>query len=247
MTVYLVTGLAFLVELLLLLGAGRLWGEYPGIWPCTAGAMVGALHTTLCMLPGFRFLGSVFWRIVFACLTGLAAYGWKLGQILRFVLLLLGVSLLAEAVGKDDLPAAALAAAGLWLLCTSAGSGRVYIPLELYREGTHLTLTALRDTGNTLRDPVTGEQVLVLSPEAAFALTGLTAQQLRTPLDTLQRQPIPGLKLIPYRAVGSSGFLLGLRFPDARVGGRRRNIVAAFAPEGPGGGDGYQALAGGFL
>lgn len=246
MTVYLAAGITFAVELLLLLGAGRLWGVFPGIWSCIGGAMLGAVHTAVCLLPGFRFLGSILWRIVFACLTGLVAYGWKGKQILRFLLLLLGISLLAEAMGENDLPAAALAAGGLWLLCSAAGSGG-YIPLELYREGKHLSLTALRDTGNSLRDPVTGEQVLVLSPEAAFALTGLTVQQLRDPLDTLQGHPIPGLKLIPYRAVGSSGFLLGLRFPDAKVGGRRRSIVAAFAPEGPGRGQAYQALAGGFL
>ena len=247
MTVYLVAGLAFLVELLLLQGAGRLWETFPNPWRCAAGATIGALYSVFCLIPDFRFLSSFLWRMVFAVITGLAAYGGNLRQSMRFALLFLGVSLLAEAADSENLPAAGLAAAGLWMLCGSARYGSVFIPLELCREGKHLNLTALRDTGNTLRDPVTGEQVLVLSPEAAFTLTGLTAQQLRSPLDTLQSRPIPGLKLIPYRAVGSSGFLLGLRFPDARIGGRRRSIVAAFAPEGLGRGEAYQALAGGFL
>lgn len=247
MTVCLVAGFAFLVEFVLLLGAGRLWGCFPELWRCIAGAMVGMVYTAACMIPGFRFLGSFLWRMVFAVLAGMTAYSGNLRQSVRFALLLLGVSLLAEAVEVENLPAAGLAAAGLWMLCGAARQGRTFIPLELSREGKQLNLTALRDTGNTLRDPVTGEQVLVLSPEAAFLLTGLTARQLRSPLDTLQRRPIPGLKLIPYRAVGSSGFLLGLRFPDAKIGGRRRSVVAAFAPEGPGRGDGYQALAGGYL
>lgn len=247
MTVYLVAGIAFAVELLLLLGAGRLWEGDSSPWRCAAGAGLGALHGAVCMLTGFLFLGSIFWRIVFAFLTGWIAYGWKPGKILQFCVLLLGVSLLAEATGRDNLPAAALAALGLWLLCQWPSSEGGLIPLELCREGKQLRLTALQDTGNTLRDPITGEQVLVLSPEAAFSLTGLTVQQLRAPLDTLQRQPISGLKLIPYRTVGDSGFLLGLRFPDARVGGRRCSIVAAFAPEGPGRGEAYQALAGGYV
>ena len=246
MTVYLVAGLAFLVEWMLLLGAGRMWGDSPGILRCVAGALIGAVHTAACLLPGFRFLGSLFWRTVFAILAGWTAYGWKGGLVLRFALLRLGVSFLSEAVCKDHMAAAALAGAGLWFLCATATEGGC-IPLELCREGKTLRLTALRDTGNTLRDPVTGEQVLVLSPEASCTLTGLTVQQLRSPLDTLKEHPIPGLRLIPYRAVGSSGFLLGLRFPDARVDGKRRNVVAAFAPEGPGRGEGYQALAGGFL
>jgi len=247
MTVYLVAGLAFLVEFILLLGAGHIWGSFPNLWRCATGAMIGAVYTLACLIPDFAFLNSVLWRILFTVLTGLAAYDGDPVQSIRFSLLYLAVSLLAQAAEGENLPAAGLAAAGLWMLCGSARYGRILVPLELRRGGKQLKLTALRDTGNTLRDPVTGEQVLVLSPEAAFTLTGLTVQQLRSPLDTLQRHPIPGLKLIPYRAVGSSGFLLGLRFPDARIGGRRRSIVAAFAPEGLGRGEAYQALAGGFL
>lgn len=247
MTVYLVSGLAFLVEYLLLLGTERCWGSMQDVGFCAAGALLGGLHTGLCLISGFRFLGSVFWRLVFSFLSGMIAYRGQWGKSLRFVLVLFGAGVLAEAVGKENLPAAGLAAMGLWLGCGGPASGNDYIPLELCREGKRLTMTALRDTGNMLRDPLTGEQVLVLSPEAAFALTGLTAQQLRSPLDTLAHRPIPGLKLIPYRAVGSSGFLLGLRFADAKIGGRRRSVVAAFAPEGLGRGDGYQALAGGRL
>ena len=247
MTVYLVAGFAFVVKLMLLLGAGRLWGIFPDIWRCIAGAVISALHTAACMLPGFRFLSGVIWRIVFFGLMGLAAYDWKPDKILRLVLVLLGVGTLAEAIAKDNLPAAALSVAGLWILCGPVLTGSVYIPLELCREGKRLNLTALRDTGNTLRDPVTGEQVLVLSQEVACALTGLTANQLRTPLDTMQQHPIPGLKLIPYRAVGSSGFLLGMRFQNAKIAGRQRSIVAAFAPETLGREAAYQALAGGYL
>lgn len=247
MTVCLVAGLTFLVELMLLLGAGRLWGVVPKLRRCAAGAAIGAVYTVACLVPDLAFLNSFLWRMVFAVLIGLATYGGNLVQSLRFALLYLGVSLLAQSADRENLPAAVLAAAGLWMLCRSALQDRSLIPLELSREGIRVNLTALRDTGNSLRDPVTGEQVLVLSPEAAFTLTGLTVQQLRSPLDTLQHRPIPGLKLIPYRAVGSSGFLLGLRFPDAKIGGRRRSVVAAFAPEGLGRGDAFQALAGGFL
>ena len=239
MTVCLVAGLTFLVELMLLLGAGRLWGVVPKLRRCAAGAAIGAVYTVACLVPDLAFLNSFLWRMVFAVLIGLATYGGNLVQSLRFALLYLGVSLLAQSADRENLPAAVLAAAGLWMLCRSALQDRSLIPLELSREGIRVNLTALRDTGNSLRDPVTGEQVLVLSPEAAFTLTGLTVQ--------LQHRPIPGLKLIPYRAVGSSGFLLGLRFPDAKIGGRRRSVVAAFAPEGLGRGDAFQALAGGFL
>ena len=44
--------------------------------------------------------------------------------------------------------------------------------------GSRVSIVALRDSGNTLRDPVSGEQVLVVSGEVAEKLTGLTQEQL---------------------------------------------------------------------
>lgn len=248
MTVYLVSGFAFMVELMLLLGAGRLWGVFPGIWRCIAGAMIGALYTAACMLPGFRFLSGVIWRIVFFGLMGLAAYNWKPDKILRLVLVLLGVGTLAEAIAKDNLPAAALSVAGLWILCGPVLTGSVYIPLELCREGKRLNLTALRDTGNTLRDPVTAEPVLVISREAAGALTGLTAEELKNPMQTMLQHPLPGLRLIPYHTVGQpAGMLLAMRFADVKIGPRRQSAIVAFDTGGLGRGEVHQALTGGSI
>ena len=44
-----------------------------------------------------------------------------------------------------------------------------------------------------------------------------------------------------------SGMLLALRFRDVRIGSQVRSAVVAFAPEGLGSGDRYQALTGGVL
>ena len=107
-----------------------------------------------------------------------------------------------------------------------------------------MELIALRDTGNTLRDPVTGERVLVLSAEVAWDLLGLTRQQLEAPLETLGQ--VPGLRLIPYRAVGrESGMLLGKVLDDVTIGTWRGKALAAFDPGGLGGQTMYQALTGG--
>ena len=58
MTVYLdlVMVLNFLVDFLLLLGTNRLSGFPPGIWRCGAGALVGAVYSGACLLPGFRLI-----------------------------------------------------------------------------------------------------------------------------------------------------------------------------------------------
>ena len=120
------------------------------------------------------------------------------------------------------------------------------MPLRISYEGRDASLIALKDTGNTLRDPVTGEQVLIISPEVASRLTGLTEAQLRHPLETLAVSPMTGLRLIPYRSVGNAGgFLLAKRFADVTIGEKKQSALVAFASEGLGVGEIYQALTGG--
>ena len=83
-----------------------------------------------------------------------------------------------------------------------------------------------------------------LSPEAE-KLTGLTAHQLENPLETLQQQPLEGLRLIPYHAVGKEGgLLLGMRIREVTVDGKTAPAVVAFAPNRLGDTN-YAALVGG--
>ena len=126
--------------------------------------------------------------------------------------------------------------------------GREYVPVELTYGVKTVSIIALRDSGNTLRDPISGEQVLVVSGEVAEKLTGLTQEQLSAPLKTLMCRPVPGLRLIPYRAVGQAGdMLLAMRFDGVKIGHRTQSAVVAFAAEGLGRGDVYQALTGGVI
>ena len=80
------------------------------------------------------------------------------------------------------------------------------------------------------------------------ACPALTAAELRAPLETLGRGKTPGLRLVPYRAVGQpAGMLLAMRFGDVKLGKRQGPALVAFAPDRIGGSDGYQALTGGVL
>lgn len=256
MTLYLdlVMVLNFLVDFLLLLATNRLSGFPAEGKRCAAAAVLGSVYGGACLLPDFRFLGSLLWRGIFLGLMALIAFGMNRSALKRmgvFLLLSMALGGLAVSFGRGSWPPLLLSAGGLWLLCRTAFGdtvgGREYVPLELTHGDSSMTLTALRDSGNTLRDPVTGEQVLVLSAEAARQLTGLTPEQLRHPLETLAQRPVPGLRLIPYKTVGASGFLLGLRLESAKIGTRRQSVVAAFAPEGLGRGGMVHALAGGAL
>lgn len=257
MAVYLdaVMVLNFLVDFLLLLGTNRLSGFPQGTSRCAFGALLGSIYSGACLLPGFRFLGSLLWRSVSLGLIGTAAFGWGRGAGKRtavFVLLSMTLGGMVVSLGRNDFGALTLAALlcfGLCRFCFGSTVGsREYVPLTLSYGDRAASILALRDSGNTLRDPITGEQVLVVSGEVGQRLTGLTQAQLLHPLETLAQRPIPGLRLIPYRAVGQSGgFLLGLRLEQVKVGHQTTSAVVAFAAEDFGRGEVYQALTGGAL
>lgn len=247
--------LNFLVDYLLLLGTNRLAG-FPGAYRRTAlAAGLGALYSGCCLMPGFRFLGSLFWRSVCLMLMAGIAFGWNRSAVRRcgvFLLLSLAMGGLAMSVNRTDLPGLFFCAAGIWVLCRMAFGGqngcREYVPLEIRYGGRCVRLLALRDTGNTLRDPVTARQVLVISREAACRLTGLGEDQLKNPMQTLLQHPLPGLRLIPYRTVGQSGgFLLAMTFEDVTIGTRKQRATVAFDTGSLGRGEVFQALTGGLI
>lgn len=251
----LVVLLNFLVDFLLLLGTNRLSGFPLSVRRAAAAAALGGLYSGVCMLPGFRFLGGILWRMVSLAGMAVIAFGCNRSALKRggvFVLLSMALGGIAVSFGRGNFLTLVLAAGGVWLLCRIAfgGSvgGRQYVPVEITYGGNSVSLTALRDSGNTLRDPITGEQVLVISGDAAQRLTGLSENQLRTPLETLALRPVPGLRLIPFQAVGQAGgMLLAMRFENVKIGSRTQSTIVAFAAEGLGSGEMYQALAGGAL
>ncbi len=257
MLVYLdlVVLLNFLVDFLLLLGTNRLAGFPSEGKRLLSAAALGGIYSAGCMLPGFRFLGNVLWRLV--SLAGIAgiAFGWNRSTLKRcgvFVLLSMALGGIALGIGRANIPSLLLAAAGVWVLCRIAFGGSIgqssYIPVEITYGKTSVNLIALQDSGNTLRDPITGERVIVVSADVAEKLTGFTKSQLRIPLETITRYPAAGLRLIPYRAVGQAGgMLLGMRFDNVKIGARRQSAVVAFAAEGLGNEEMYQGLTGGVL
>ncbi len=238
------------VNLLLLLSADRLSGHITNYIRTASAATLGGIYAGACLLPEFYFLGNFCWRIVSFGLIALVAYGisvsaFRKGLVFAFLSLALGGAM--ESIGKED-GMGVVAVAVILLILTYFGfrgrmDGTSYVPIELNYMGKLLRLTALQDTGNTLRDPITGRAVLVVSADTAHQLTGLTKDQLRNPVETMGA--IPGLQLIPYSSVGSRGFLLALRLQNVRIGKWQGSSLVAFAPEGLGSDGKYQALTGG--
>ena len=249
----LVAFLNFLVDFLLILGTNRLAG-FPPCWGRSAAAAVmGGVYGGMCLVPGFMFLGNLLWRAISLILISVIAFGWNRSALQRggiFVLLSMSLGGIAVGMGHSSVAMLLLSAVLMCLLCAvsfrgSAGQ-REYIPVTLRWGDREMSIIALKDTGNTLHDPLTGEQVLVAGADVCMKLLGLSEHQIKHPVETLSSGTIPGLRLIPYHAVGQSGsMLLAVRFAEARIGNRTAQPLVAFAPEQIARGEMYQMLTGG--
>lgn len=256
MTVYLdlVVLLNFLVDSLLLMGTNRLMGYPPGIKKASLAGALGGVYAGICMIPGCGFLGNLLWRIVCLCCMSGIAFGWNRSAFRRggiFVLLSMALGGMALGLGEGNFGSLILSAAVIAILCAfvvrSPLGIQKYQPVELKWKGRTLCLTALIDTGNTLRDPVSGASVLVVGAEAGRKL-GISREILEDPVTAIALGKVPGARLIPYRVVGKSGaMLLGVRLEEVRLGGQVISPVVAFAPEEIGRAEAYQALAGGLV
>lgn len=242
--------LNFCVNVLLLAGTRQLAGRRVD-WRVFAAAGIGGACAGSCLIPGFAFLGQLHWHVVCLLLMAALAFGVDGGgrkQGAVFLLLSLALEGLAALAGRGDSWPMLLCAVGIRVLSRFGLVGWIgqrYVPIEIVHGGGTVRLTALHDTGNELRDPLTGEAVLILAEKPAQQVTGLNHRELSHPLETIGRHP--GLRLIPYRGVGTEqGMLLAKRLPQVRVGGKMRPVLVAFAPTQLGG-EWYQALTGGVL
>lgn len=244
--------LNFLVNLLLLLAAGRICGAPVKKIKIVLSAALGGLYAWGCLQAGMNFLGNSMWRVVSLGVMSMIAFGMNRSTIQRgFVFALLSFALggAVQMMGNGGFWGKLAAASVLYLSCSMGFQRRIggsmLVPVELQYNGKRLHLTALQDTGNTLTDPVTGQQVLIISAEATQRLIGLTQSQLRSPVETMG--VLPGLRLIPYRSIGISGFLLAMKLKDVQIGTWRGSSLVAFAPDGLGLDEEYQALTGGAI
>lgn len=235
-------GMVFLVNGLLLFATGRFLNAEVRPLRILIGSLFAALFAAWSVVPGFAFLGYIFWRLCALALTAFLAFGIS-RQVLPKLLLfsLLHLSLGGITGGEEEMFPMFLGSAGMALTCVILGKGRRFIPVELTYGAKTLRITALRDTGNTLRDPITGKAVLIVDATIAKKLTGLNPEALQDPVKALG--DIPGLRLIPYRTVGNTGFLLALWIPNAKIGNKQGSTIVAFSPQILG--SNYQALTGG--
>ena len=278
MTVYIDQLLALntLVNYLLLSAAGRLGGEAATRPRRLAGAALGACYALVVLLPGWRVWGMLSLKLLCAAAMTAAAFGLS-PRLPRQWLLVLALSalyggavlavetLLGGAVtminGAAYYPVSfrtlVLTAGGVWLLFATvlarlgAHSGGDLAALTLSLDGRSVTVQALRDTGNSLCDPISGLPVPVIEWAALRPLLPAAPAQLPDdPVAVLEilRACCPSLRLrlLPYRAVGGAGMLPALRCDRVLIDGRPApGALAAISTAPVSDGGAFHALTGG--
>jgi len=261
-----------LMDYLLLLATARLAGIPLRRNRYLLAAFAGGGYAAAVFLPGCGFLAETPVKAVAGVLLALIAFGAE-EKLLRLTLLLFllscalaGCVLALGMLAGGGVPVvsgifytdvnggvllAATTAAYLLLSVVFRASARNGIrghllPVRLCINGSIAEFNALWDSGNALMDRETGRPVLVVSWEVVSRLLPwLSKEELLSPEGVLRGKPGPALRLIPYRAVGTThGLLVSVRSDWAEIGGTRyTGLRVALSPAALG--DGYAALWGG--
>ena len=282
MTIYLdiLVGLNTVVNYLLLRGAAAIGGCPAHKWRLPAAACLGGLYAAVSLLPGLSGLGGMIGQLLCAALMCILAFGFRkntVKQVLFFLALSFafgGAVLLVVQKTEPDVmlldgrayyavstPALLLLAGLLYGLAAvvlsgyGTHSGGDIRCLTLSLKGREVSVRALQDTGNTLRDPMTGQTVLVAEwtvLRRLLAEESLTQPRFQDPAALMKflspRHPDLRFRLIPYRAVGvETGLLLALR---CRVGEPKKpsaDTLVAFSPTAVSCDGRFDALTGGIV
>lgn len=252
--------LNLLIDYCILLASARVCGVVLRRWRYLLAALLGALYAVAIVLPGLRFLGETPMKLVLGVAMSLIAFGGE-AHLLRCTVVFFAVSaafggavfaasLLA---GADSTGGALVSVSGRVLVLSFAvcyaavsvvfrrrakAADREIRPVVITDGARSVTLRGLRDSGNALHDPVTGQCAAVADRASVLPLFD-GAQALALPDDavgTLEAlSTLPGcsgrFRLLSYSAVGVPGALLVAFRPErVTVAGTPEELLIALAP-----------------
>lgn len=262
--------LNLLIDYLLCLVSARVCGLWLRRGRYVLAAFIGAAYSVAAVLPGLGFLSARWAKLGCATLMGFAAYGRERQRIKCTAVFLAVSAAFGGAVwavsmaggmswdGKSYVPIPAkslilaftLCNAGIDLLFRARGKlpERPRVPVRLRFLGKETELMALLDSGNTLTDPISGAEVMIVSPHVLRPMLGDIAELFdgRDSVELLEAlDALPELKgkfrLIPYSAVGTQGLLPVFRPESVEIDGRGKDgLLAAVSPSAAG--DGFDGI-----
>ena len=251
-----------LTDYLLLLSCARLRGRALRRTRFAAAAALGGVYAVFAAIPPLSFLVSLAVKALVSLLMALIAFGappelWRgwgcfLALSSAFAGAVYGISLLSGAEVYGSLSGASLKTLALSFgLCYAAvrlffgrflkRRERCVVEAKIELCGKTVSLRALRDTGNSLFDPLSGSRILLAEPGSlVLPLPDDPAACFRV----LSSHPVLSrrLRLVGFSAVGTKrGLLVCFRPDSVTVEGIAEQYLVALSPTPLGGGE-YSAL-----
>lgn len=252
--------LNFLIDYCMVLASARVCGVVLRRGRYLAAALLGALYAVAMVLPGLGFLGRTPVKLALGVAMALLAFGGE-AHLLRCTVVFFAVSAgFGGAVYAATLLAGGSPAGGAlvsvsgrvlalsFAVCYAVLSlvfrrraravDREIRPVTVTLGASTVTLRGLRDSGNSLHDPVSGRCAAVADRAAVLPLFD-GAAALTLPEDAVGTvealSALPGcagrFRLLPYTALGVPGALLPAFRPDAvAVAGEPEELLIALAP-----------------
>jgi len=270
----------FVVNYLILLATAKVAARRTKRLRLALAAAAGGVYSVLTVFPALGFLTSVWIKLAAAVIMLLISFGSEKG-ILRTGLIFFAISAafggavfaISLLTGRNAFARGLYISVSLKVLILSfalcyavisvvfsrlgkAETAGGIVRVELRHRGAASSFTALRDSGNSLRDPMTGGGVIVAEWETVLPLFSEgTAKAVREgmadPLTLLQKIAGGGdglgFYLLPYNAVGvGSSFLLAFRPEEVWIEGKRiGKSSVALSPTRVSDGGIYSALVNG--
>ena len=244
--------LNFAVDYFLLFLTAKSAGLYPRRLRLLLGAAIGAIFAVLLYFPPLHAILGLLCRMASGCAVVLVTFGTMpgarlarlCGSFLWMTVLLAGVVfLLSQSMGGlsvqngvfyADLTAAVMVPAflvsyllaGVVLGRGRAAVNRAFHEVEATLGGKTVRFRALEDSGNLLRDPISGCRVIVTDPVVLRSLLGEEALSLLQetsipPLELLRDLCGTPLWLLPAETAAGHGMIPVFRAEDLYIDGRR--------------------------
>lgn len=123
--------------------------------------------------------------------------------------------------------------------------------VEIINKGRRVGCMALQDSGNLLKDPVSGDAVLILGTALLEELFGRESARVLCQTGDVSAfleltKDLASFRLIPFGSIGGSGLLPAFRPEKLYVNGKERNdLLVAFTSQQISESDSFSAIIGG--
>jgi stage II sporulation protein GA (sporulation sigma-E factor processing peptidase) len=257
------------VNYLVLLAGAKLCGISGRRWRMALGAALGGAYAVSAIISPFLQHPAV--KVSVGILMTVIAFG-EHKRIFRIILTVFGVSAAFAGViyalslmTGADYAGRGFVSVSFKMLVLSFGVCYLIVDIVFKRlaratseivrvavvyRGRKAETDALMDTGHSLKDPLSGDQVIIIGAEALSPLFDRDTAWIMTlpPADAVERLVKTGhrFRLITYSAVGvESGMLAAFRPDRVIIKGREvRNCIIAISPNSVSDGGAYSALIG---